>query len=79
MSTDEFREIFCTIFQVEKYFIPQIFEWMARYIHYVKAAYLRVMELTIKKTMTPKSTVIQKQFCVVYTSVDPTKIHVNHN
>lgn len=59
MSTDEFREMFCTIFQVEKYFTPQIFEWMARYIQYVKATYVGFMELTIRKTATLKSTVAQ--------------------
>lgn len=71
--------MFCIIFQVENYFIPQIFEGMTRYIQYVKATYLMVMELTIRKTRASKSTVEQSQFWVGYTSVDPTKIHGNHS
>lgn len=52
---------------------------MARYIHYVKATYLSVMELTIRKTVTFKSTVVQTQFWVGYKSVDHSKIPVNHS
>lgn len=34
------------------------------------------MELALRKTMTLKSTVVQTQFWVGYTDVDPTKICV---